>query len=47
MTVSGLMLAHQVAAKAVRDALFLSQFNSSYLPRMVMAGSASLSLPAS
>lgn len=40
MTVSGLMLAHQVAAKAVRDALFLSQFNSSYLPRMVMAGSA-------
>ncbi len=40
MMVSCLMLAHQVAAKAARDALFLSQFNPSYFPLMVMAGSA-------
>ena len=40
MVVSGMMLAHQVASKAARDALFLSQFNSSYFPLMVMAGSA-------
>ena len=40
MVVSCLMLAHQVAGKAARDALFLSQFSSSYFPMMVMAGSA-------
>jgi hypothetical protein len=40
MLVSGMMLAHQVASKAARDALFLSQFSSSYFPLMVMAGSA-------
>ena len=40
MMVSCLMLAHQVASKAARDALFLSQFSPSYFPIMVMAGSA-------
>jgi hypothetical protein len=40
MVVSCLMLAHQVAGKAARDALFLSEFDSSYFPLMVMAGSA-------
>src|SRR5262245_30997282 len=39
MVVSCLMLAHQVAGKAARDALFLSQFDSSRFPLMVMAGS--------
>src|SRR5262249_57389725 len=40
MMVSAVMLAHQVAGKAARDALFLSEFSSSYFPLMVMAGSA-------
>ena len=40
MLMAGLMLAHQVASKAARDALFLSQFNFFYFPRMVMVGSA-------
>jgi hypothetical protein len=40
MLMAGLMLAHQVASKAARDALFLSQFNLFYFPRMVMVGSA-------
>jgi len=40
MLVSCLMVAHQVASKAARDALFLSQFKPSYFPLMVMAGSA-------
>jgi len=35
MTVSGLMMAHQVAGKACRDAIFLSQFRTSDLPAMV------------
>ena len=40
MLVSCLMVAHQVASKAARDALFLSQFKASYFPLMVMVGSA-------
>jgi ATP:ADP antiporter, AAA family len=40
MVMAGLMLAHQVASKAARDALFLSQFDISYFPRMVVVGSA-------
>jgi ATP:ADP antiporter, AAA family len=40
MLVSSLMMAHQVAGKAARDALFLSQFDPSKFPLMVMAGSA-------
>jgi len=40
MLVSCLMLAHQVAGKAARDALFLTQFSPSYFPLMVMAASA-------
>ena len=40
MLVSAIMLAHQVAGKAARDALFLSEFSPSYFPLMVMAGSA-------
>jgi AAA family ATP:ADP antiporter len=40
MLVSCLMLAHQVASKAARDALFLTQFSPSQFPIMVMAGSA-------
>jgi ATP:ADP antiporter, AAA family len=40
MLVAGLMLAHQVAGKAARDAFFLSEFNATYFPMMVMAGSA-------
>lgn len=32
-----LMIAHQVAGKATRDALFLSQFDVTVLPKMVMA----------
>jgi len=35
MTVAGLMMAHQVAGKASRDAIFLSQFRTSDLPAMV------------
>jgi len=33
------LVAHQVAAKAVRDALFLTQFDVTSLPRMVVAAS--------
>jgi AAA family ATP:ADP antiporter len=40
MMIAGLMVAHQVASKAARDALFLSQFDLSYFPLMVMVGSA-------
>jgi len=40
MMVSAVMVAHQVAGKAARDAFFLSQFSPSYFPLMVMAGSA-------
>lgn len=40
MPVASLMLAHQVAGKAARDAFFLSQFGASYFPLIVMAGSA-------
>lgn len=36
MTVSAVMLAHQVAGKAVRDALFLSALPVTDLPRMVI-----------
>lgn len=36
MPVAGLMIAHQVAGKAVRDATFLSAWPVSYLPAMVM-----------
>src|SRR6266498_1437579 len=35
MAVSGLMMAHQVAGKATRDALFLSEFKVAALPTMV------------
>lgn len=34
---AALMIAHQVAGKATRDALFLSHFDVTLLPRMVMA----------
>ena len=37
MAVCGLMMAHQVAGKASRDAIFLSQFRTSDLPGMVTA----------
>jgi hypothetical protein len=37
MAVSGLMMAHQVAGKASRDAIFLSQFRTTDLPAMVTA----------
>jgi AAA family ATP:ADP antiporter len=37
MPVAGLMIAHQVAGKAVRDAAFLSAWPVSHLPAMVMA----------
>lgn len=37
MAVCGLMMAHQVAGKASRDAIFLSQFPASDLPGMVTA----------
>jgi len=37
MVVSGLMMAHQVAGKASRDAIFLSQFRTADLPAMVTA----------
>ena len=36
MTVSAVMLAHQVAGKAVRDALFLGALPATHLPRMVI-----------
>jgi len=39
MAISGLMMAHQVAGKATRDAIFLSQFQTAALPTMV-AGAA-------
>ena len=35
MAVSGLMMAHQVAGKATRDAIFLSEFKVTALPTMV------------
>src|SRR5882757_9325421 len=35
MAVSGLMMAHQVAGKATRDAIFLSEFKVAALPTMV------------
>jgi hypothetical protein len=35
MVVSALMMAHQVAGKASRDAIFLSQFRTAHLPAMV------------
>jgi AAA family ATP:ADP antiporter len=35
MTISGLMMAHQVAGKAARDAIFLSEFQVAALPRIV------------
>ena len=38
MSVSGLIMAHQVAGKASRDAIFLSQFKTTDLPAMVTAG---------
>lgn len=37
MAVAGLMMAHQVAGKASRDAIFLSQFRTADLPAMVTA----------
>jgi hypothetical protein len=37
MAVAGLMMAHQVAGKAARDGIFLSQFGSSALPLMMAA----------
>lgn len=37
MAVSGLMMVHQVAGKAARDGIFLSQFGSSALPVMMAA----------
>jgi hypothetical protein len=40
MVVAGLMLAHQVAAKAVRDAAFLSAWPAERLPAMVLATAA-------
>ena len=36
MAAAAFMLAHQVAGKAVRDALFLSAFPAGYLPRIVI-----------
>lgn len=38
MAAAAFMLAHQVAGKATRDALFLSQFEPSDLPKIVVAG---------
>ena len=35
MAVSGLLMAHHVAGKASRDAIFLSQFSMTNLPAMV------------
>ncbi len=37
MLCAGIMMAHQVAGKATRDALFLSAYSASDLPRMVIA----------
>ncbi len=37
MAVSALMMAHQVAGKAARDGIFLSQFSATALPAMVAA----------
>jgi AAA family ATP:ADP antiporter len=37
MAAAGLMMAHQVASKAARDALFLSQFPASALPPMIVS----------
>jgi hypothetical protein len=42
MTVAGLMLAHQVAGKAVRDATFLSAWPTTALPTMVIATAAAV-----
>lgn len=36
MAAASFMLAHQVAGKAVRDALFLSEFPAAFLPRIVV-----------
>lgn len=38
MTAAAFMLAHQVAGKAARDALFLSQYEPASLPKMVVGG---------
>ena len=40
MAVSAIMLAHQVAGKAVRDSFFLSNYPASDLPKMVIAAAA-------
>ncbi|HEY3441688.1 MAG TPA: hypothetical protein VGK29_13075 [Paludibaculum sp.] len=40
MLCAGIAMAHQVASKATRDALFLGAFASSDLPRIVIAGAA-------
>jgi ATP:ADP antiporter, AAA family len=40
MTGSALMLAHQVAGKAVRDSFFLSNYPATDLPKVVMAAAA-------
>jgi len=37
MAISGLMMAHHVAGKATRDAIFLSQFKSAALPTIMAA----------
>jgi hypothetical protein len=37
MAVSALMIAHQVAGKAARDGIFLSQFSTTALPKIVVA----------
>src|SRR5262245_18356958 len=40
MVVAALMMAYQVAGKAVRDGFFLSQFGAERLPLMVMMAAA-------
>ena len=40
MAVAAIMLAHQVAGKAVRDSFFLSNYPASDLPKMVIAAAA-------
>src|SRR5262245_46343043 len=35
MVIAALMMAHQVAGKAARDGIFLSQFNTSALPTII------------
>ena len=40
MVCAAIAMAHQVAGKATRDALFLSAFPSSDLPRIVISGAA-------